>query len=111
MNVKDVMGAMDDLVEAHGVKPNENIYVKSTHGAELIDGFDVVETDSFTGVFVLDGGGEPAVSARVVRGLKNEVEQLRNALKEIADIDDWDYGLEKAKDITHKTIGEPEGWA
>lgn len=80
MNVKDVKGAMDDLVEAHGVKPNENIYVKSTYGAELIDGFDVVETDSFTGVFVLGGGGEPAVSARVVRELESEIENLRDVL-------------------------------
>ena len=39
-----------------------------------------------------------------------EVERLREALIEIADIDDWDYGLELAKDITFKTIGEPEGW-
>ena len=40
-----------------------------------------------------------------------EVERLRSALQEIADIDDWDYGLEKAKNITFKAINMPEGWA
>ena len=39
-----------------------------------------------------------------------ENERLQNALSEIADIADWDYGLEHAKDITFKAIGEPKGW-
>jgi len=39
-----------------------------------------------------------------------EVERLKSALSEIADIDDWDYGLDNAKDITYKTIGEPKEW-
>jgi hypothetical protein len=45
-----------------------------------------------------------------VPALIAEVERLRESLEEIADIDDWDYGLEKAKDITHKAINLPEGW-
>lgn len=45
-----------------------------------------------------------------IPALLAEVERLRVALIEIADIDDWDYGLEIAKNITFKTIGEPKGW-
>lgn len=45
-----------------------------------------------------------------IPALLAEVERLRAALIEIADIEDWDYGLEIAKNITFKTIGEPKGW-
>jgi hypothetical protein len=59
-----------------------------------------------------DADAEFIANARQdVPKLLAEVDRLRKALQEIADIDDWDYGLEKAKDITFKTIAEPEGWA
>ena len=51
-----------------------------------------------------------AHSREDIPALLAEVERLRTALIEIADIDDWDYGLEIAKNITFKTIGEPKGW-
>ena len=94
MNLNDIKNAVDDLIEHHDVKPNENVYVKGTHGWELINGFDVVETNNFTGVFVLDSRGKPAVSSRVVKELEVEIERYREVIeKAIEDLENeclWD---------------------
>ena len=80
MNINDVKIAAEDLIEGHGVSPRENVYVRGINGAELINGFDVVETDEFTGVFVLDSSGKPAVSSRVVERKDAEIERLRRII-------------------------------
>src|SRR5690625_1075526 len=86
MNVNDVRIAAEDLVEANIANPLEGVHVKGIHGAERINGFDVVETDGFTGVFVLDSRGEPAVSSRVVDRKDAEIERLREDLTTAYDI-------------------------
>lgn len=77
MNVNDVKIAAEDLVEANIASPLEGVYVKGLHGAEHINGFDVVEANEFAGVFVLDSSGEPAVSSRVIKEKDAEIERLR----------------------------------
>ena len=111
MNLLDVKIAMDDLIEHHDVKPNENVYVKGIHGGELIDGFDVVETNNFTGVFVLDSRGEPAVSSRVVKELERKIERYREALKniyELAEYDEYDNTLEQIVLEIEKTLEDDD---
>src|SRR5690625_3820818 len=76
MNVNDVRIAAEDLVEANIANPLEGVHVKGIHGAERINSFDVVETDGFTGVFVLDSRGEPAVSSTEYGRLKTERDEL-----------------------------------
>jgi len=83
MNVNDVRIAAEDLVEANIANPLEGVHVKGIHGAERINGFDVVETDGFTGVFVLDSRGEPAVSSRVVDRKDAEIERLKSVVSEV----------------------------
>lgn len=83
MNVNDVRIAAEDLVEANNANPLEGVHVKGIHDAERIDGFDVVETDGFTDVFVLDSRGEPAVSSRVVERKDAEIKRLKSVVREV----------------------------
>jgi hypothetical protein len=107
MNIKDAKSAISDLINAHIVKPNENIYVKGLHGAELMGGFDVVETDNFTGVFVLDGKGKPAVSAKVVEELRAKLGKCETLLSAAHDVmDDVHlYDTELYEEITQYFYG------
>src|SRR5690625_1822199 len=77
MNVNDVKVAAEDLVESNTASPLEGVCVKGLHGAELINGFEVVEANEFAGVFVLDSSGEPAVSSRVIKQKDAEIERLK----------------------------------
>jgi hypothetical protein len=107
MNIKDAKSAIGDLINAHIVKPNENIYVKGLHGADLISGFDVVETENFAGVFVLDGNGKPAVSAKVVEELRAKLGKCETLLSAAHDVmDDVHlYDTELYKEITQYFYG------
>lgn len=93
MNVNDVKVAAEDLIEAHDVSTLEGVHVKGIHGVERINGFDVVETNGFAGVFVLDSSGEPAVSSRVVKEKDAEIERLRSLLfREMDEIKQYLFG-------------------
>src|SRR5690625_2222454 len=83
MNVNDVRIAAEDLVEANIANTLEGDHVKGIHGAESINGLNGVETDGFTGVFVLDSRGEPAVSSRVVDRKDAEIERFKSVVSEV----------------------------
>lgn len=58
MTIKDVMDAMEDLLEAHGCDGSDVIHTADPHiGAVPIDGFDFGE-DGF--LYVIKSGGEYA---------------------------------------------------
>lgn len=76
MKLSDFKYAVEDLVEVYGVSLYEDVCLKSDRGVERIDGFDIVETDNYTGLFVLDSYGNPAVSSKVVQELEEKIEQL-----------------------------------
>ena len=80
MNVNDVKIAAEDIVKSGTASPSEGVFVEGIHGSELIDGFDVVETEGFSGVYVLDSSGSPAVSSRVVSELIEENKALIDAI-------------------------------
>ena len=110
MNVNDVKIAAEDLIEAHGVSPRENVYVKGIDGAELINGFDVVETDEFTGVFVLDSSGKPAVSSREYARVVYRLAEAEGLLsEENAMLDNVHcYGTKVYEDISKFLYGDDE---
>ena len=110
MNVNDVKIASEDLIEAHDVSPRENVYVKGIDGAELINGFDVVETDDFTGVYVLDSSGKPAVSSREYARVVYRLAEAEGLLSEAHDmLDDVHcYGTQVYEDISKFLYGEEE---
>src|SRR5699024_12605863 len=85
MNVNDVKIAAEDIVKSGTASPSEGVFVEGIHGSELIDGFDVVETEGFSGVYVLDSSGSPAVSSRVVSELIEENKALIDAIAWIVD--------------------------
>ena len=89
MNVNDVKIAMEDLVESGVASDKEMINVVGIHGAEPINGFDLIDTDVFAGIYVLDQRGRKAVSSRVVEKLEQQIKVYREALMQIAVGDTW----------------------
>ena len=110
MNINDVKIAAEDLIEANGVSPRENVYVKGIDGAELINGFDVVETDEITGVFVLDSSGKPAVSSREYARVVSRLSEAEGLLSEAHDMlnDLHCYETQVYEDISKFLYGEEE---
>lgn len=86
MRLIEIVDAIEDLINVQGVNTGENIYVKGLHGPELINGFDVVKNSNFTGVFLLDRSGKPAVSARVVEELYAKLRRCEMLLSASIDV-------------------------
>lgn len=80
MIINDLRLAVDDLVETGKAVDNSGVYVEGINGAESIDGMDTVKIGEFTGIFVLDGMGRPAVSRRLYDDKINEIEEMRKTI-------------------------------